>query len=243
LLLDKDNPLPVVSERFGRLEITDGPLFRVWGGWCIDEPCQLDSEILVSWVRSSEKKPLIIVDSLGAFYDGDENDAGRMRAFFRPFRRLVNLGATMVVLHNDGKSETATEYRGSAAFKDSVDTAFHVANSQKNGRLDRLTVRCYKSRYGFTGQLVYRYADGRMEASVSAGPTDDTGDVSADKLAELLTQNPGMKTREFVNAAKALGVSEHKARRYLLDGVEAGRIKREGKPNSGYSHSLRGGVS
>jgi hypothetical protein len=243
LLLDKDNPRPVVKDRFQRLGVTDGLLFRVWGGWCPEEPCQLDSEIVATWVKSCEPKPLIILDSFGAFFDGDENQAGQVRAFFRPIRQLVNLGATVLVLHNDGKSETS-EYRGSAAFKDCVDAAFHVSNSPKNGPLNWLTVKCYKSRYGFTGELVYRYADGRMElASTADGPTDVSADASADKLAQLLAQNPGIKTRAFTAAAKATGVSDRKARRYLVEGVAAGHIKKVGTRSKGYSHYLVEGVS
>jgi len=34
LMLDKENPLPVVVERFDRLGIQDGPNFKVWAAGC-----------------------------------------------------------------------------------------------------------------------------------------------------------------------------------------------------------------
>jgi hypothetical protein len=192
LLLDRDNPLSIVHDRFKRLGIADGPSFRVWGGWCRQEPCSLDSPWIVSFVDACEPKPLIILDSLGAFYDGDENDAAHMRAFFRPARDLVNMGATVSILHNDGKSGTSRDYRGSAAFKDSLDAAWHVSNSKKDGLLDRLTVRSYKNRFGFVGKLVYVYAGGKMV--LSDAPKDGEAQALIDKLTKLLSQNPGAIT-------------------------------------------------
>jgi hypothetical protein len=161
-----------------------------------------------------------------------------MRAFLKPARRLVNLGATIVVLHNDGKSESARDYRGSAAFKDAVDVAFHVSNSERDGLLQRLTVRPYKHRFGFTGELTYTYSDGLMlpaGAASTAARTSRTRDIET-SLFQLLSDKPGINTRDFLRAAASIHVPDRQARNYLHSGVTNRRIRREGTPSTGYRH-------
>ena len=241
LVLDRDNPIPVIQSRFNRLGITDGPMFGIWGGWCKHEPPGFDSPVLLSLATTCEPKPLIVLDCLGAFYDGDENDASVMRAFLRPARNLVNLGCTVAVLHNDGKTETAREYRGSKAFKDAVDAAFHVTNSQPNGLLDKLIVRCYKSRFGFTGSLIYHYAGGKMvraDAPVSPITRDYTS-----ALRQLLAGHCGIGSTEFIKLTLANEIPERVSRAFLKDGVASGDIRREGDRGSGYAHFLRVGTA
>jgi len=92
LVLDKENPIAVVLDRFDRLGVSDGPLLRYWGGWLSDEAPQPGSPIVLDWVRSCEPKPFVIVDSLVAFHGGDENDASAMRAFMHQCRKLADLG-------------------------------------------------------------------------------------------------------------------------------------------------------
>jgi hypothetical protein len=47
LVLDRENPLPVVVERFARLGIQDGENFKVWGGWaCIGVSELVDHELI-----------------------------------------------------------------------------------------------------------------------------------------------------------------------------------------------------
>jgi predicted ATP-dependent serine protease len=103
LLLDRENPISVVQDRFDRLGITDGPLLRVWGGWLLEEAPQPASPIVLDWVKACHPRPLIIVDSLSAFYGGDQNDAGEMRTFMNQCRKLADLGSTVAVIHHDGQ--------------------------------------------------------------------------------------------------------------------------------------------
>jgi len=63
-----------------RLRLADCPDLRVWGGWPYEAP-QPGSPAVLEWVNACEVKPLIIVDSLSAFFSGDQNDATEMRAF------------------------------------------------------------------------------------------------------------------------------------------------------------------
>jgi hypothetical protein len=150
LVLDRENPRPIVRDRMKRLGLADGPVLRWFGGWRGKVP-GLDFPIIRAWVIKCDPKPLIVVDSLIAFIGGDENDALIMRAFTNQARKLADLGATVVVIHHDGKAETARDFRGSSDFKASFDQAFHVSDVGPDTKLDRIKLRCFKSRYGLTG--------------------------------------------------------------------------------------------
>jgi hypothetical protein len=187
------------------------------------------------WVESCELRPLIVVDSLIAFLEGDENDAAAMRRFMNGLRWLADTGATVVPIHHDGKSETARDYRGSSDIKAAVDQAFHVSNLGSDGKLDRLSLRCFKSRYGFSGSLMYFYAGGKF---VRDDRDDAPARSVADQLAELLRQNPGIKTREFEDAAGKKGLGRNRARDFISNGVLSRVIRREDAGRNQYRHYL-----
>jgi hypothetical protein len=218
LVLDRENPISVVSDRLKRLDLTDGPGFRYWGGWLPEEAPHPDSRIIIDWVKSCEFPPLLVIDSKVAFQGGDENDAGETRAFMHRCRKIADLGATVLVLHHDGKAETAKDYRGSSDFKAAIDVGFHVSNSSSDNRLDVLRLRCFKSRFGFTGELVYRYAGGQLLRDDSPSAPAIT---AVDQLSNLLRSNPGVTASKFETLAGHHGLGRNQARRFLDDGVQA----------------------
>ncbi len=176
----------------------------------------------MKWIRACEPRPLVIVDSLAAFLNGDENDAGEMRRFTHQLRRLADIGATVIVIHHDGKSETARDYRGSSDFKASLDVGFHVTNSSGDMRLDRLRLRCFKSRHGFTGELVYAYALGRFIRDEDRHAPART---VTDQFRDLLRLNPGSTGADFEAKAFAEGIARARVREFLNDGVLDGSIE------------------
>lgn len=200
LILDRENPISAVAERFVRLGVTDGPMFKYCGGWLERGVPRPGSARVVAWVKSCEPKPLVIVDSLAAFHGGDGNDAGEMRAFMQQCRTLADLGATVIVVHHEGKVDTAKDYRGSSDFKAAVDAAFHVSNSPgPDGRLGMIRLRCYKSRFGFTGELIYHYSNGRFQRGQEHDPFMDI----AEPLTAILRENPGVEAKRLDQLFKA----------------------------------------
>jgi hypothetical protein len=146
---------------------------------------------VTDWVRSCKPQPVVVIDSLAAFISGDENSASDMRAFMHGTRRLVDLGATVIVIHHDGKAESARDYRGSSDFKAAVDQAFHVSNISADARLGRLSLRCFKSRYGFTGSLVYDYAGrARTSRAVSLRLRKNTATPALKERMDSSTSSP-----------------------------------------------------
>ncbi len=223
LILDRENPLSVIVDRLERLGAADERAIKIWGGW-LPEPAPLpDAPVVVDWVKLSEPKPLVIVDSLSGFFDGDQNDASEMRGFLHRCRRLANLGASVLVLHHSGKSESARDYRGSSDFSASVDQAFHCTSFGDGGRLDKIVLRPYKSRFGFAGELIYEYADGRFVR----GDAAEVRQTVNEQLTVLLRLNPGVTAGKFDDLANARGLGRNRARGFLADGLLAGYVRRE----------------
>jgi hypothetical protein len=239
LILDRDNPISAIVERFDRLGIVDERKLKYWGGWRPEEAPQPDDPKVIDWVKSCERRPLVIVDCMVAFHGGDENDAGETRAFMRRCRMLADFGATVVVIHHDGKADTSKDYRGSSDFKAAVDAAFHVSNFGADGRLGTIQLRCYKSRFGFSGELLYHYTGGRFVRDQDVNAPSRT---VTEQLTSLLRANPGATVVEFERLSVDHGLGRARARQLLSEGVLSGAIRREKGAGRTMRHSLVGGV-
>jgi hypothetical protein len=236
LVLVRENPLSVVLDQLKRLEIDpESPVLHYWGGWVGREAPGPASPEVVAWVERIIKEtglaPLVIVDSFSAFHGGDQNDAGETRAFMDTLRHLADLGAGVELIHHDGKAESARDYRGSSDFKASLDQAFHVTNyhPDKENRLHTLTLRCYKSRPGFSGTVVYSYANGKFVRDEKHGAVSRT---VTEQLKGLLHENPGVPKREFEQLAKQAKIAgQRRAGEFLDLGVQAGEVHFEKNPH------------
>jgi len=156
LVLDRENSLPVVRERLTRLKIYDEPNLIIAGGWLPGLALHPGSPEVLSWTKETWPRPVIIVDVLRAFLEGDENDSCAMRRFMSSPRRLADAGACVLLLHHTGRA--GGNYRGSSDFKASVDVAYTLHNSSTN-RLDRLVLRAFKQRFNVEQELKLVYSD------------------------------------------------------------------------------------
>ena len=103
LILDRESPRSIAMDRMHRLGIADSPLLRWWGGWTGDVPGPA-SPAVYRWIESCDPRPLIIIDSLIGFIEGDENDATSMRAFFQGIQQLADSAAPRPwLIGHDGK--------------------------------------------------------------------------------------------------------------------------------------------
>lgn len=236
LFLDRENPLCVIGDRLERLNFPDSPRLRFWGGWCDQEAPMPDAPAVTDWLKTCEAGALVVVDSLSAFHGGDQNSAGEMRTFMDRCRKIANLGATVVIVHHDGKSETAKDYRGSSDFKASIDVGFHVSNYGDTGRLDKMILRPFKMRMGTSDEIVYFYADGRFVR----GEATEARETITDQLMGLLRMNPYVIGKRFEDLAAERDIVRARARSFLTNGVLAGTIKRADGPNNEKRHYLPG---
>ncbi len=237
LILDREQGHSTVKERLDRLGIKDGGDFIYRGGWLRDGVPGPGDPSVVAWVNSCNPKPLLVVDCLSAFQNGDENDAADMRRFMQSCRNLADLGACVVVLHHDGKADSAKDYRGSSDFKASVDQAFHFSNFGPDGRLGLLKLRVYKSRVGFSGDLFYTYQDGEFIRGRGDAPLP-----ASEQFRDLLRMNPNVSSRDFQRLAANQGLGRDRASQWLNEAVLARTVTRVSKvgKGGGYRHSLNG---
>ena len=239
LVLDRENPEHVVVQRLRSLAIDPAhPDLKWWGGWNQAQAPFADHAEVVAFFKACEKPGVLIVDNLGAFHGGDENEAGEMRAFFGPLRRLADMGVCVITLHNTGKSETAKEYRGSSAFNDCLDQGIFVSNVSADGRLDKLILKCFKSRFDLNGtNIVYRYDDGRF----TKDERNQAGEiVASERLTSILRSNPGIAQARFENLAVQEHISRVLARQFLSDGTLGGLIRRERQARNRFCYFLVG---
>lgn len=241
LLLDRENSQPVAAERAGRVGLEANPLLQWAGGWIRDGAGapNHDAQEIIEWVRGrvgAGERPLVIVDSMTAFFVGDENNAQDMRAFFAPLKKLADIGATAIVLGHPGKSDNL--FRGSSDYLPSIDQALYLTNSDACGHLDRITLRYHKSRAGLTGTIRRSYNGGRFDRDDRQYSASQT---VAEQLESLMRLNPNLTSTEFETRAGKLGISRNRARDFINDGVLAGQIHREQGAKNAKRFTLVGG--
>ena len=242
LYLTLENPVEHFDDICQRLAIADGPdsNLHILGDWSEPSPPLPNAAPILAWV--TQHKPFVVVDSLIAFFDGDnENDAVQMRAFIQNHgRKLLRAGACGVLfLTHPGKAESAQEYRGSSDLRPAIDTGYKLHNSGEH-RLERLTLKAFKVRcIQQPNELLLHYTqkDGRDTFVSDDRPRAIAESVTA-QLKKLLAENPAIKSREFEKAAQAKGLGQTRARNFLKDGVADGTIRQDDGPHRAKLHTL-----
>jgi hypothetical protein len=219
LYLDRENPLAVVKERLRRLGITPMESLRIWGGWVPQGPPAPGAAEILRYAR--EHKPLIVADSLIGFHDGSEQDATETRRFLDQFRRLANLGATVLLIHHTGKADTAREYRGSSDIKASVDMAYVLQALTSSSKLDKLRLRGFKSRVAPVENLIVEYEDG-VGFRLCQDPRVTLATTARDLVVQIVHESPGCGREHVITEARRRGAGRDDARTVLAD------LEREG---------------
>jgi archaellum biogenesis ATPase FlaH len=221
LILDRENPAQIVVERLDRLHVAEGKNLRIWGGWLPEKAPAPFSPMIVNLISASDPKPLIVVDSLISFHGGNENDASETRAYMQSFRRLADMGATVIVLRHSGKGGSSKEYRGSSDIKASIDAGYLLTNVGSDpSRLEHLRLKVFKARFNVLPEVLLRCRDGRFELE-GGGPERS----ASERLSTLLANNAGITGKSFEELAGQNGVPRNCARAFLKDGIEARRVE------------------
>jgi hypothetical protein len=212
LYLDRENPAAVIRQRLGILQLDDSRHLKIWGRWVPDSPPLLGDPRLVELAR--KYKPLIIVDSLVRFHDSEENSASTMARISEHLKRLVDAGATVLLLHHQGKNP-AVLYRGSSDILAGVDAAFHIEKEKDEKVGIILRLNSYKDRYAEESNLVLRpnFEEGCFEL------VDDPAEVelaaTIEKIEDVIHRNPGISQKELIEKT---GLPETKLREILKRG-------------------------
>jgi hypothetical protein len=93
---------------------------------------------------------LVIIDTLRATHDRNENDSGEMQQVMNELRALcVTYGVSVVFLHHTSKKNAegvASEYRGSSVLLGSCDNFIHMSATVTDERSKLLTLKTVKGR-------------------------------------------------------------------------------------------------
>jgi len=218
LYLDRENPPYVVKARFHELGIPETPELQIWGGWVAQSPPGPGEFIIQEFAKNH--KGLLIFDSLIDFHEGSEQSATETRAFMNKIRSLANLGATVVLLHHTGKAPTSQEYRGSSDIKASVDAAYKLTATPVDGKLDRLTLKCFKGRVapGQNVAMQFRSGEGFVACDLPARTA-----TTPEAIETFLKDNHRANQKEIVEVLKARGFGRRQVTEALKAGVATGR--------------------
>jgi AAA domain len=210
--LDRENPAAVIRQRLEMLKLDDSSYLKIWGRWVPDSPPLLGDYRLLEFAR--KYKPLIVVDSLVRFHESEENSASMMGRISECLKRLVDAGATVLLLHHQGKNPNML-YRGSSDILAGVDTAFNIIKEQDEEFGTILRLNSYKDRYAEESNIVLRpnFAENRFEL------TDDPADAKlaaiVEKIQYVIRETPGISQKDLLEKAK---LPEENGRKILLQG-------------------------
>jgi hypothetical protein len=215
--LDGENPLCVAKQRLFDLGIPETNGLQVWGGWVCDPPPGPDSAIIRDFVQ--QHRPLLIWDSLIDFHDGDEESASETRGFMKHFRALVNLGATVLILHHTGKTAASQDYRGSSDIKAAVDMAYCLESEMTlAGGIYRLTLRNFKARFALGRDLGLEFVPKKGFIACEV-PDQPTARDAMQGVIEIVTAYPGSNQSQIVKRAQEAGIGKHQVEDCLKSGT------------------------
>jgi KaiC/GvpD/RAD55 family RecA-like ATPase len=219
LYLDRENPLSLAKQHLFDLHIGPTPNLTYWGGWCQAAANGPASASLHEFARA--EKPVMVFDSLVAFHDGNEQDASETRRYLQRFRDLADAGATIILLHHTGKSETSKQYRGSSDIKAAVDMGWLVQKMGDDpaGKLVSLRLVPFKNRIGAASVIPLSFTDGRF--------VNDTERVETNReiFERVIRTHPRSKAKELMELGKAAGISKHRIEELIQQGLREGWLQ------------------
>jgi AAA domain/Bifunctional DNA primase/polymerase, N-terminal/Primase C terminal 1 (PriCT-1) len=211
LYLDRENPLAVVQDRLGLLGADGLPHMKVWGLWLPDEPPMIGDSRLLEIARG--RKPLMILDSMIRFHVANENAADEMAGVMAHVRKLATAGATPILFHHRGRSESA-RYRGSSDILAAVDVAYSITREYSSGLL-RLSA--FKNRFGPQLEITLRPdLEGQGGFQVTQSPNVVREEEQISRLKELVESEPGITKTKLIERS---GLPQRRAAKLLDHGV------------------------
>lgn len=213
LYLDRENPGCIVRERLQTMAGGPVPNLKVWGGWLPDAVPNLDDPRLLSIAK--QQQPVIIVDSLIRFHQGEENSAADMSKVMAKLRALANAGATIITIHHRGKGENAADYRGSSDIGGGPDIVYSLTRDADGF----LMLKQAKNRYAAETVITIRpdYASGTFEVTDSPAITERR-EYQAE-IAAIIAAEPGINTRGILAKTKEVGIAKTDTLRLLRVGT------------------------
>jgi len=153
--IDLENSDQLVKGRWDWLQLEQGEGLTYWNDSIsipieLRPPAELSEEMYMPLARP---KRLMIFDSLTRFHGEDENTISAMAPVMHFFRRCVNRGATVLVLHHSGKRHEGRDasVRGSSDFSAAPDIV-HAIVKFSDQPVPVLTIQAKKNRFSICGR-------------------------------------------------------------------------------------------
>ncbi len=223
LYIDKEMPVSLIKERWPLLKIVGESNLYYWGYWFTEIPDVPHSV----YVKLAERyQPVMIFDSLIRFHSLDENEATAMRGVSQFFRGLCNLGATVIVLHHQGKGSLEggrSPFRGSSEIEAGCDIAYCLTKKKTENGLF-LDVQCFKNRHGLEAEFRLRFDSGKGLFL----PQLTEEERAIEKISKAIAEKPGASVTEI---KQATGIPEGKLREILKKEEGIGWISKAGPHN------------
>lgn len=129
--LDYENGLAVIVERLKKVQADDVAPFHIWHPGSEPPPPPLDKKEFAS-LAAIRPGSLVIVDTLKACNDADENKATEMKPIFDKLKQLRRQGLTIIELHHTAKGDDG-KFRGSNVIQDQADhcLVLHKVNTAR----------------------------------------------------------------------------------------------------------------
>lgn len=218
LYIDKENPVSLIKERWALLEIVDELNLYYWGYWFTEIP-NVPHDVYEK--LADRYQPVMIFDSLIRFHDLEENEATAMRKVSAFFRGLCNLGATVIVLHHQGKVSVEggrSPFRGSSEIAAGCDIAYCLTKKKTEDGLF-LDVRCFKNRHGLETEFRLRFDSEKGLFLPQLTEEVEAKQEHMKKISKAIAEKPGASVSEI---QKATGIPEKKLREILKEGKGIG---------------------
>jgi hypothetical protein len=209
IYLDRENPLSIVKRNLDALGIPPTADLLFWGGWNTTsppDPTNAEWATLIEFVERHQ--PVLIFDSLIRFHTGDEQSAKETRDFMIFLRQIADKGATVIVVHHMGK-DLSKPYRGSSDIEASVDMAYELKGTPRDGAIHRIALKNFKCRFAPGKNFGMEFISGQGFRPTEV--TQQTNAVSIEELVDgIIREFPGSLQQEVIEYAKVRDLSRNR---------------------------------
>lgn len=210
----------------------DFRILTMWTGEGKEAPMLDDPQgVELLYKYAAKYKPLIILDTLRDFFEGEENSSTELKPVLDVLRKLRSLGATLILIVHPPKSGTSI-IRGSGNISQKVDIPYLMEKSKWQGK-DIVVLSCpKKNRFGATS---FRLAMRQVFVPTPAGPyflmrevTDwkpsakPREDEAKGAIIDYVNSHPGINQKQI---EEALNMGDRRVRKALHDAKEVGTLK------------------
>ena len=174
-------------------------------------PMQMDDPILIQFAR--RYKPLIIIDHLAKFFEGNLDKPKDIERFMEKLKQLTVAGATVIVLHHVPKNDESSEGFGSVYIINCADFGWNI--TRKGGQYapeeaTTIKIQNTKTKMGDYFDLMVRprlKTEGRFEVVNEAIKSKEKWDRDINRFKKLFQTDDWIDKRELQRTAMSSGMS------------------------------------